>query len=164
VMFPRPLITLATVLVFGVWLGFAYAMAGIMVAALATYYAGRRVRRETVRRLAGRKIDRLSGALRRGGVLAMTAVRLVPLAPFPVVGLVAGALRVGVWPYAIGTFLGNLPGVLAATIFADQLAAALDDPATIDWWLVGGVIAVLIAGTIAVRKWLARAASTGPPR
>ena len=90
IMFPRPLITLAAVLVFGAWLGFVYAMTGIMVAALATFFAGRLVRRDTVRRLAGRKLDRLSAALRQRGLLAMTAVRLVPLAPFPVVGLVAG--------------------------------------------------------------------------
>ena len=157
IMFPRALITLAAVLVFGVWLGFVYAMTGIMVAALVTFFAGRLVRRDTVRRLAGRKLDRLSLALRERGLLAMTAVRLVPLAPFPVVGLVAGAIRVKLWHYTLGTFLGNLPGVLAATVFADQIAAALDDSARINWWVVGAAIAVLVAGTVAVRRWLGSA-------
>ena len=109
-------------------------MTGIMVAALVTFFAGRLLRRDTVR-LAGRKLDRLSAVLRQRGLLAMTAVRLVPLAPFPVVGLVAGAIRVKLWHYTLGTFLGNLPGVLAATVFADQIAATLDDSARI---LVGG--------------------------
>ena len=154
IMFPRPLITLAAVLVFGPWLGFLYAMAGIMVAALATFFAGRVVRRDTVRRLAGRKLDRLSAALRQRGLLAMTAVRLVPLAPFPVVGLVAGAIRVKLWHYTLGTFLGTLPGVLAATVFADQIAAALSDSGEINWWVVGAVTAVLVVGTVAVRRWL----------
>jgi uncharacterized membrane protein YdjX (TVP38/TMEM64 family) len=154
VMFPRPLITLAAVLVFGPWLGFAYAMAGIMVAALVSFFAGRFVRRDTVRRLAGRRLSRLSAVLRQRGLMAMTAVRLVPLAPFPVVGLVAGAIRVKLWHYALGTFLGNLPGVLAATVFADQIAAALEDASAVNWWVVGGVVAVLVVGTLAVRKWL----------
>jgi phospholipase D1/2 len=162
IMFPRPLITLAAVLVFGPWLGFTYAMAGVMVAALVTFYAGRLVRRDTVRRLAGRKLDRLSAAMRARGLLAMTAVRLVPLAPFPVVGLVAGAIRVKLWHYALGTFLGNLPGVLAATIFADQIAAALDDSAKINWWVVGGVVAVLVVGTLAVRRWLGNIGGARP--
>ena len=162
VMFPRPLITLAAVLVFGAWLGFGYAMAGIMVAALVTFYAGRLVRRDTVRRLAGRKLDRLSAAMRARGLLAMTAVRLVPLAPFPVVGLVAGAIRVKLWHYALGTFLGNLPGVLAATIFADQIAAALDDSAKINWWVVGGVVAVFAVGTWAVRRRLGNTGDAQP--
>jgi uncharacterized membrane protein YdjX (TVP38/TMEM64 family) len=154
VLFPRPLITLAAVLVFGPWLGFAYSMAGIMVAALLTFYAGRYVRRDTVRRIAGRKLDRLSAAMRERGLVAMTAVRLVPLAPFPVVGLVAGAIRVKPWHYAAGSFLGNLPGVLAATVFADQIAAALDDSSRVNWWVVGGVLVVLALGTLAVRRWL----------
>jgi phosphatidylserine/phosphatidylglycerophosphate/cardiolipin synthase-like enzyme/uncharacterized membrane protein YdjX (TVP38/TMEM64 family) len=162
VMFPRPLITLAAVLVFGPWLGFLYAMAGIMVAALVTFYAGRLVRRDTVRRLAGRKLDRLSAAMRARGLLAMTAVRLVPLAPFPVVGLVAGGIRVKLWDYTLGTFLGNLPGVLAATVFADQIAAALDDASRISWWVVGAVAAAFVAGTLAVRRWLGKTGSAQP--
>ena len=162
IMFPRPLITLAAVLVFGPWLGFTYAMAGIMVAALVTFYAGRLVRRDTVRRLAGRKLDRLSAAMRARGLLAMTAVRLVPLAPFPVVGLVAGAIRVKLWHYTLGTFIGNLPGVLAATIFADQIAAALEDSAKINWWVVATVVAVFVAGTVAVRRWLGNIGGARP--
>jgi uncharacterized membrane protein YdjX (TVP38/TMEM64 family) len=161
VLFPRPLITLAAVLVFGPWLGFAYSMVGIMVAALLTFYAGRYVRRDAVRRIAGRKLDRLSAAMRERGLVAMTAVRLVPLAPFPVVGLVAGAIRVKPWHYAAGSFLGNLPGVLAATVFADQIAAALDDSSRVNWWVVGGVIAVLALGTLAVRRWLGTVGAAG---
>jgi uncharacterized membrane protein YdjX (TVP38/TMEM64 family) len=148
--------------VFGPWLGFLYAMAGIMVAALVTFYGGRLVRRDTVRRLAGRKLDRLSAAMRARGLLAMTAVRLVPLAPFPVVGLVAGGIRVKLWDYTLGTFLGNLPGVLAATVFADQIAAALDDASRINWWVVGGVAAAFVAGTLAVRRWLGKTVTAQP--
>ncbi len=55
VMFPRPLITLAAVVAYGAWLGFVYAMAGILLAALAAYYAGHRMNRGTVRRLAVRR-------------------------------------------------------------------------------------------------------------
>ena len=40
-MFPRPLITLFAVIAFGPVLGFAYAMSGILLASLATYFAGR---------------------------------------------------------------------------------------------------------------------------
>ena len=162
IMFPRPLITLAAVLAFGGWLGFVYAMAGILVAALATYLAGRLLRRDPVRRLSRRKLNRLSEALRHRGLLAITAVRLVPVAPFAVVGLVAGAIRIRLWHYALGTFLGNLPGVLAATIFGRQIAAALEDPAKIDWWVVGGLIAALLFGTIALWKWVGNLSSGHP--
>jgi phospholipase D1/2 len=156
VMFPRPLITLAAVVAFGPWLGFVYGMSGILLAALATYLAGRMFRRETVRRISGEKLNRMTTALRRRGLLAMTALRLVPLAPFAVEGLVAGAIRIRVLDYVLGTFLGMLPGVLAATIFGDQIETALRDPSQVNYWLVAGVVIVLLIGSLVVKKWLAR--------
>jgi phosphatidylserine/phosphatidylglycerophosphate/cardiolipin synthase-like enzyme len=60
VMFPRPLITLAAVVAFGPWLGFVYAMGGILIATAAGYYAGRLFDRDTVRRIAGQRLNRLT--------------------------------------------------------------------------------------------------------
>jgi uncharacterized membrane protein YdjX (TVP38/TMEM64 family) len=160
IMFPRPLITLAAVVAFGPWLGFAYAMGGILLAALAGYYAGQLFDRDTVRRIAGRKLNRLTRALRERGLLAITAVRLVPLAPFVVESIVAGAIRIKVRHLVVGTFLGMLPGVLTATVFGDQLEAALHDPSQINYWLVGGVVALLAVATFLVRRWFVRMEST----
>jgi uncharacterized membrane protein YdjX (TVP38/TMEM64 family) len=94
VMFPRPLITLFAVVAFGPWLGFGYAMSGILISAFVTYLIGMRMDRGTVRRLAGPKLNRIIAVLRRRGIVALTAARLVLLAPFAIVGVVAGAIRV----------------------------------------------------------------------
>ncbi len=93
VLFPRTFITLLAVAAFGPWHGFAYAMAGILIACTVTYYAGTKMNRQTVRRLARGKLTRMSQIMRHRGVIAMTAVRLVPLAPFAVVNVVAGAIH-----------------------------------------------------------------------
>src|SRR5688500_19930918 len=58
-----------------------------------SYVAGRRLDPGTIRRLAGAKLERILHVLRRRGLVAMTALRLVPLAPFAVEGFVAGAIR-----------------------------------------------------------------------
>jgi phosphatidylserine/phosphatidylglycerophosphate/cardiolipin synthase-like enzyme/uncharacterized membrane protein YdjX (TVP38/TMEM64 family) len=158
VMFPRPLITLAAVIAFGPWLGFVYAMTGIVLAAVATYLAGRRMRRDTVRRLAGPHLDRMVEVLKKHGLLAMTLLRLVPLAPFVVEGLVAGAVHLKLWHLAVGTFLGMLPGALTATVFGDQLATALSGAGSINWWVVAGAGALLLVGSIAVKRWFGRMA------
>lgn len=72
----------------------------------------------------------------------MAAVRLVPLAPFPAVGLVAGAIRMK--PSLPVRYLSrHLPGVLVATVFADQFAAASEDSA---------IPAGVVVGTIAARR------------
>jgi uncharacterized membrane protein YdjX (TVP38/TMEM64 family) len=155
-MFPRPVITLAAVVAFGPWLGFVYAMSGVLLSALAGYVAGQHLGRDTLRRIAGRKLNRLSKALRRRGIMAVTAVRLVPLAPFVIESLVAGAIHIRLWHFMLGTFLGMLPGMLVATVFGDQLESALRDPARINYWVVGGVLVFFVVLTVAVRRWLAR--------
>lgn len=156
VMFPRPLLTLLTVIAFGPWLGFVYGMAGILLSALATYYAGRLLSPGTVERLAGRNFDEVSRALRKHGMLAVLAVRLVPAAPFVIEGVIAGALRINVWHYEVGTFLGMLPGVLATTVFGDQLAGWLEDPETINWWVVAGVVLFIAATALIARRIIKR--------
>jgi len=156
VMFPRPLLTLLTVIAFGPWLGFAYGMAGILVAALATYYAGQLLSRETVKRLAGEKLDDMSKKVRSHGLAAVTAVRIVPAAPFALEGIVAGAARIKLWHYTLGTFLGMLPGVLATSVFGVQITAALEDPSTINWWIVAGVVLAFVLFTYLVRRWFSQ--------
>lgn len=161
VMFPRPLITLAAVLAFGPWTGFALAMAGVLLAAGGTYAIGRRLRRDTVRRIAGDRLNGMTQALRANGVLAMTAVRLVPIAPFVVVNIVAGAIRIDFRRYLAGTAIGMLPGTLAATVFAHQLEALLDDPGSVRWGLVAAAVALVAATGFLVRRRLRRLEPTG---
>jgi phospholipase D1/2 len=145
VLFPRPLITLFAVIAFGLAPGLAYALIGIQIAALATYFMGRQMNRARVRRFAGPKLNRVSEMLRTRGLLAVTLMRLVPVAPFAVGSIVAGAIRVKVWQYVLGTALGMLPGTLAMTVFGNQLAEGLRDPGNINYWVVGGVALALLA-------------------
>jgi phospholipase D1/2 len=153
IMFPRPLITLAAVVAFGPWLGFVYAMTGILISTAAGYYAGQLFDRDTVRRIAGQRLNRLTRVLRERGLLAMTAVRLVPLAPFVVESVVAGAIRLKLRHVLAGTFFGMLPGTLTATVFGDQIETALKDPSQINWWLVTGVVLLLAVASYAVQRW-----------
>lgn len=171
VMFPRPLITLFAVTAFGPLFGFLYAMLGIQIAAWVTYVAGRHLDRSAIRRLAGAKLNRIIEVLRHRGLLAMTALRLVPLAPFAVEGAIAGAVRIRLWHYLLGTALGMLPGTLAATVFGDQLQALFHDRREVNWWLIGTMLVALAVLTWWVRRWVIRSSrlpathpTTGPAR
>lgn len=160
VMFPRPLITLFAVIAYGPIWGFIIAMTGIQIAALSNYVTGQRLAPGTIRRIAGAKLDRILQVLRRRGVIAMTALRLVPLAPFAVEGVVAGAIRMRMWEFLLGTALGILPGTLTSTVFGDQLSTWLDDPGRINYWAIGFVLFLLGGASWYVRRWLISAAST----
>lgn len=154
VLFPRPVLTLLTVIAFGAALGFLYSAFGILLAALVTYYAGRSMRRETVRRIAGERIDEISGVLNEHGVLAVFAANMVPFPPFAVQGIVAGAIRMNAWQYLAGSILGMAPGLLAGTIFARQLRLVLEDPSQMSWWVAGGVLAGFGTFLLLMRRWL----------
>ena len=120
-MFPRPLITLFAVIAFGPWLGFACSMSGILVAALVTYAVGIALPTDTLCRLAGPRMESLAGVLRRRGLIACVAIRAVPVAPFAVVGLVAGHIGIKPSDFMLGTLIGILPGTLTTTVFGDQI-------------------------------------------
>lgn len=166
VMFPRPLITLASVVAFGPWLGFSYALAGTVFSAIVTYYAGKRMRRDTVRRLAGPRLDKMVEVLKKHGLLALTLLRLVPMAPFAVEGIVAGAVGLKLWHLSLGTAIGLLPGTLTTTVFGSELESALSG-GSFDWRIVGAAALALVAGTWYVRRWFGRMAgreALGEPR
>jgi phospholipase D1/2 len=145
VMFPRWLLTMVAVIAFGPWKGFALAMTGALLAGLASFLPGRRVSPDTLRRLAGQRLQRVSDLVERRGLLAVVLLRLVPVAPFPVVNLLLGAMRVRLKHFVLGTIVGMLPGMVAATILSDQLAVALEDPARVNGWLIGGALAAFVA-------------------
>lgn len=157
-MFPRPLLTLVSILALGAKLGLLCSMAGILVAALATYSAGRFLKRQTVRHLAGDALDKAGDVLRGHGVAAIFAANMLPVPPFGVQGIMAGAIRIKVWEYAIGTLLSLLPGALMITAFGQEIRTALDDPSKVNYWLpaiaaVGFAIFVFFG-----RRWVAKRA------
>ena len=155
-MFPRPLLTLLGIVAFGLWAGIGYAAAGILLAAVLLYYAGRTMRYERVRRLAGDKLETIRRVLRDHGVMAIFALNMVPAPPFAVQSAIAGACRVPIWHYVVGSILGMAPSLLAWTAFGGQIVRALRDPSEIRWWVIALVVLIFGFFTWLVRRWFSR--------
>lgn len=156
IMFPRWIITMTAVLAFGPWKGFVYAMTGVLIAGIATFIPGRLVGRDTVRRVAGQRLRPVTKFMGQRGLIAVTLVRLVPIAPFPVVNLVMGAMRVKLWHFVLGTFIGMLPGMLATTVLSDQQAAALEDPTRVNFWIIAAAILALVTLAFFSQRYMRR--------
>lgn len=146
----------ASVIVFGPWLGLLYSFGGSLLGAAATYGLGRLVGRQTVRRFAGARLDRLSRALGRRGILAVVTVRIIPVAPFSIVNLVAGTTHIGLRDFLLGTLLGMAPGIIAIALFIDRILAAIRNPGAGTIAILGAVLAVIVAGTFVLRRRLRR--------
>lgn len=162
VMFPRPLITLFSVMAFGPQQAFIYALVGVLAAGLLTYVAGRAMNRDMVRRLAGPKLNHISDVLRRRGLIAVTSLRLVPVAPFAAEGIIAGAIRIKLWHFMLGTGLGLLPGTIGTTVLGNELEAVLMRPSEANYWVVAGIAVFFFIGFLVVRRVFSDGALAAP--
>jgi uncharacterized membrane protein YdjX (TVP38/TMEM64 family) len=156
VLFPRAILTLVAILAFGIAWGMTYSVVGTQLSALAVYYAGRFVSKQRIRRMAGDGFEPASRVLRKHGIFAMFVLNQVPVPPFAVQGLIAGAARINVWHYALGSLLGQAPGVIAWIFFGREVRATLEGTKDISWWQVALIVAVLFVFTYFVRRWFAR--------
>ncbi|MHB1188900.1 VTT domain-containing protein [Thiobacillus sp.] len=80
------------------------------------------------------------------GVFAVLVVRVIPVAPFTVVNMVAGASHISFRDYMLGTLLGMTPVILAVTLFADRIAAVLRDPSPSTLAMLAAAIASIELG------------------
>ena len=148
VMVPVTLLVGATAMAFSPFLGSLYALVGCFLSSLVTYALGSWIGKDTVRTVAGAKLNLLSKKLSKQGLVAMVIVRNLPIAPFTIVNLVAGASHVKLKDYLLGTLLGMAPGIVAISIFADRLVEAVSKPS---WGSITTAAAIAIA--LAVGSW-----------
>jgi len=143
-MVPVALLTGACGLVFGPWWGAGYAMLGGMGSAMLLYLVGRLAGRSRVHQWSGGRLGRLGQRLADHSLTTMILARVLPVAPFTVVNLAAGATRVRLSPYVWGSFWGMLPNTLAITVFADRLHRIWREPHWEDLAVAAAALAALI--------------------
>jgi phospholipase D1/2 len=144
-MFPITLLIIVTVLAFGPFTGFACAFTGALSCALIGYGLGAFLGRNTIRHIAGNRLNRISKRLAKQGLLAVVLTRIVPIAPFTIINLVAGASHIRLKDFALGTAIGMGPGIAATTLFTDRIRAMLEEPS---WG--NGLILAMVFGSIAL--------------
>jgi phospholipase D1/2 len=153
---PVNLMIAATGALFGPLLGLLYALAGSLLAAGLSFAVGRGLGRDSVRRLASRRINAMNKRLDQHGLMAMTVLRLLPIAPFTVVNLVAGASAIRTRDYLLGSLFGMAPGVVLMTVFGDRLGAWLRRPDLANLVVVVSVAVAALMLTWALRRWSRR--------
>ncbi len=123
VMFPLSLLVVATGLLFGPLWGLGYATLGTLASSVVSYWAGRWLGREALMRYGGKHLRGLSGYLSQRGIRTMTVINLLPLAPFTLTNMLAGAFHLNFRDYMIGSTLGIVPGLAAVILLGSQLGA-----------------------------------------
>ena len=162
VAFPVLILIAATAAAFGPWPGLAYATAGALTSALVTFAIGAKLGKDVLRDILGPRLNRIREKIAQEGVLAIALVRVVPLAPFTVVNLVAGASDIKLTHFMLGTLLGMAPGLLLMSALGHQISRILVDPTATDVALLVVFVVLWIAVSIGVQAvvskyWSARA-------
>jgi phosphatidylserine/phosphatidylglycerophosphate/cardiolipin synthase-like enzyme/uncharacterized membrane protein YdjX (TVP38/TMEM64 family) len=161
VMFPVTVLIAATAAAFGPWYGFAYAAMGALASAVATYALGAAIGKRTLRDFIGSRLNRIRQRVVKRGVITIAALRIVPVAPFTVVNLVAGASAIPVFDYVAGTLLGMLPGLAMISAVGHQFARILTSPTSSDIaWLAAAVVGWIVL-SIGVQALVSRYWSGG---
>jgi phospholipase D1/2 len=158
VAFPVNLLIAATAAAFGPWLGFLYGGAGSLASALVAYGVGVLIGTKAMRELLGERLDRIRSRMDRGGMLAIMAVRLVPVAPFALVNMAAGAVGIRLFDYTMGTILGMAPGLIVMSALGYQVLQIIARPTPNEILLlvvaVVGWIAIAVGAQTLVAKYL----------
>jgi uncharacterized membrane protein YdjX (TVP38/TMEM64 family) len=105
------LMTLAAGFLFGPWLGALYALLGATLGASAVFLAARAGLAGLAER-AGPLVQRLKSGFRDDALSYLLCLRLVPIFPFWLINLVAGASGMHLSVYMVATFFGMIPGAV----------------------------------------------------
>jgi phospholipase D1/2 len=156
-MVPLTLMIMACALAFEPMAAFAYGLCGGVAAGAVGFWLGRLLGRDLVKKLAGKRITALTRRLARRGVRSMLLVHMVPLLPFTVTNLAAGASGVKFLDFLAGTALGLCPGLLALSLLSKGLENAIVRPGVGSTALLLGIAALALLALRSLRKLLATA-------
>ncbi len=127
-MVPLTPLVVASALLLGPWMGFGSSMTGAVLSAIGGFVAGERMGGPLLEHYGESRVNRLSKRLSSRGILAVATLRMVPVAPFTVVNIVAGASHLSLGRFLVGTAIGMVPGIGILTIFSQSLFRAVTEP------------------------------------
>jgi uncharacterized membrane protein YdjX (TVP38/TMEM64 family) len=134
------------------WVASATAIAGTLAATVINYGIGTRLGRVVESRAPAALTARMHELGSNADAWSMAGLRLIPIATFTVVNLLAGAARVRLRDFLLGTLIGMGPGIVLICLSVDRARAALSGEPVFDPWIIGAIAAAGIA-VVMFRYW-----------
>jgi uncharacterized membrane protein YdjX (TVP38/TMEM64 family) len=126
ILLPATLLTVASGLIFGPWLGTLFTVIGENASANLGFAIARWFGRSAVEKRVTTKISRWDEKLKHNGIVTVMIMRLIML-PFDAVNFGCGLTAIRQRDYAIGTFLGILPSLIGFVLLGGGAAAGVED-------------------------------------
>jgi phospholipase D1/2 len=139
-LFPAMLFTIVAALIWDGPRAFVYVTLAANISANLGFFAGRKLGSERIERLTHDKIKEIENMFVRSGVVGVFTARMLPIAPFHVVNVAAGATRLQWSHFFWGTLLASVPGRMLTIYLVGNF-----DLRTPETWLTIAGLALLIA-------------------
>jgi uncharacterized membrane protein YdjX (TVP38/TMEM64 family) len=153
---PVSVLMLATVITFGPIRGGFYALAGVLASATLVFWIGRAVGQTALERIVGERALRIEKVLSNHGLVTVAVARNIPIAPFSVVNLIAGASPLRFRDYFFGTMLGFIPALVGLAIIGDGIVHFVQHPDRGSLLILAFLVVVLTATAVWAGRWLLR--------
>ncbi len=146
---PAAVFTLGAGALFGVTEGLVVVEAGATVGAVIGFWLARVLGRDFVARVSGASVEKLDERFTGRGVLAVLAVRLLPVLPFAAVNYVSGLTSIRFRHYLLGTVVGILPAATAYVV----LGAYGSRPGSVPFLVaLGGLLVLVVVGLVSGQR------------
>ena len=142
-------------LLFTPWVASLAAIAGTLATTVVNHEIGHHLGKAVERRAPRSLLERLRALGRSADTWSLAGLRLIPVAPFAIINLLAGAAHVPLRPFLLGTLIAMGPVTVLICYSVDRARAALAGEPLFDPWMLAVIIGAGIA-VIGLRTWQKR--------
>ncbi len=155
-MFPLTLLVVTTGLVFHTEWALVCAILGSLSSSATGYAIGHWVGRDSIEKHGGTMVKRAERYIQNNSFRSMVVINLLPIAPFTVTNMLAGAFKMQFRRYMAGSAVGLIPGLVLVIAFGGQLGKVLIPEQGGQPWSAILIALALVALLIAFLVWLDR--------
>ncbi len=141
---PMNFLMFATALLFPTVPSLLYIWIGMILSAVVNYGVGMLLGKKILHRFFHRSIAKISAAMEKKEFLSFAILRMIPVAPFGLINVIAGAYGARFFPFITGTFVGILPGSVLLVFFQRTLLGVIANPTTGNVLLLGAYCLLLV--------------------
>lgn len=152
IMVPVTALIFATALLFPFWEGLAVSTVGVLASSSLSYLLGKSMGPDTLKSLFGKKFEALIDNIGAEGFMTVLSLRLLPLAPYGVMNMALGNLRIPFLHFAVGTLMGMSPGIIGINYFGRAITRLLEDPSVMSLIILVGAMILIVAIVLTGKK------------
>ncbi|MEJ2545769.1 MAG: VTT domain-containing protein [Calditrichaceae bacterium] len=143
-------------ILFGSITGSILAVITLTVSSLISYPIGRILGKKILSYISSGNINSVNKYLAKKGLFTVITIRVLPIASFTLINMLAGASRIRFKYYLIGTILGILPGSILVAIIFGQLTEYFKSETIVNTIWITTLTVMIIICLIGISKYFSK--------